>query len=142
MRITTKNCQMINTKAVYLHDDSMLQLKYNCETREMEIMLEKFATKDVYRIMFYGVAGFEVSGCDFWGGGEARIIDFYLETETRPLCMRLMEKSRENARIAECPVGLMKLDVFESVFLFASGDELRIAADSIVIQDASDDVAN
>ena len=61
MRITTKNCQMINTKAVYLHDDSMLQLKYNCETREMEIMLEKFATKDIYRITLHGVAGFEVS---------------------------------------------------------------------------------
>lgn len=142
MRITTKNCQIINTKDVYLHDDYMLQLEYNCETQEMEILLEKFATKDVYKIIFYGVAGFEVSGCDFWGGGEERIIDFYLETETRPLCMRLMEKSRENARIAECPVGLMKLDVFESVFLFASGDELRIAADSIVIQDASDETAN
>ena len=135
MTITRDNCKIINTRDVYLHDDIIEQINYDCDTKQLTFLVTKAVMNFTYKICFFDVAGFEASACDYWGGGGFGILDFHLEVENCTLLSKLLSKTKNLPVEYERCRGLRNGKFFEVKFVFFSGDTLRIVEKSIWIED-------
>ena len=41
MTITRDNCKIINTRDVYLHDDIIEQINYDCDTKQLTFLVQR-----------------------------------------------------------------------------------------------------
>ena len=126
MIINKDNSHVLNTKEVYIHDDELIEMKWNREQQTVCLMMTKHEnlhhSKDYY-INFENVLGFSSTSCDYWGASEA-VNTIYLEENEQTLTSFLMKKG-------ECQIDFD--NYFETVIQFISGDDLRIVCKKIDI---------
>ena len=58
MTITRDNCKIINTRDVYLHDDMIEQINFDCDAKQLTFLVTKAVANFTYKICFFDVAGF------------------------------------------------------------------------------------
>lgn len=125
--------EVINSKDVYYHDDILESLSFNQENKELHLSILSAMEKYKGTIDFFGVIGFEMTSCDFWGSS-SYICDFaYISSDESILTDKLIEKAKspENA-----PYRLKEREKYiETVMTFISGDTLRVSCEKIVLQD-------
>ena len=127
MIITKINAEIINGKDIYLHDDIISNLSYDSLKKNLVVHLNKDNNiNSKYIISFSGVAGFEMTSCDFWGPS-VHVFDFIsLRQNDQKMLSKLISKARE--------YDFVYIDFnncFEVLFEFSSGDTLRIVCQSI-----------
>ena len=127
MIISKENASTINTKLVYVHDDTLINLCFARIERNLILTLEeKVANK--YEIRFKEVLGFEMTACDFWGKSD-RVLDFeYIESDSQVLLPRLKRMQRNDSLSQN---ENLYMDYIEVLFTFVSGDQLRIVCSVI-----------
>ena len=131
MIIDVSNAEIINTKEVYIHDDIFEELWFNREGKQLHLLILKTEIYKSYTIDFFRVIGFEMTACDFWGRAP-HILDFeYVERKNNTLIPKLFEK-KEKGNYKYSSLRNQE-DYIETVITFSSGDQLRIACESIVI---------
>ena len=135
MQIDVSNAEIINTKDVYIHDDILEDLYFNRNEKKLRLVI---LTKDGksnnkrFSIDFLQVIAFEMTSCDFWGSSP-RILDFeYVEQDEATIIPKLFKKIYDNDYIY-CPLKNEK-KYFETIITFISGDTLKIACKSIMMQ--------
>ena len=127
MVITELNGTIINTKEVYLHDDILVLMQFDRNSKKLELLFREYGTSKTYTMIFYDVIGFDMTNCDYFGESE-RILDFsYIEPNERNLIPKLHDKGK-NFEFSP----LRDYDSYmETLLTFCSCDELRIACKSI-----------
>lgn len=130
MTIDISNAETINTKSINFHDDVLLSLKFDRETKMMELEIKKHTDSHAVSMKFINVAVFSMTACDFWGESE-RICGFdYLKTEDRKLLPQLKYEWDNSPHIE---TSFLYDDYMEVVMVFISGDKLRILCKKIEI---------
>ena len=94
MTITRDNCKIINTRDVYLHDDIIEQINYDCDTKQLTFLVTKAVMNFTYKICFFDVAGFEASACDYWGVGDLGFWISTLKWKTVRSCQNCFQKRK------------------------------------------------
>ena len=133
MIINATNAEIINTKDVYLHDEIMLNLKYNRKKKKITMTIrDEFDAKIKYNINFIDIIGFYGTSCDFWGPSPY-ICDFvYMKKEYQIIIPELKKHGEETPHF-EFEINLD--DYLETRMTFISGDHLRIACREIIIDE-------
>ena len=133
MIITNSMGYLINSKEVYVHDDTLQQVVFNRCNRTLELFISKHNNEEssTYVIKFAKTVGFEMTSCNYWGES-SHILDFeYLERTHNVLLPRLY--SRNCGEFAPfCELSSDK-DYIETLMTFSSGDQLRIVCEYIII---------
>lgn len=136
MRITVSNCEVINSKDIYIHDriledfrffrnEKILHLEFSEDKQEQPAANRKFS------VDFLTVIGFEMTSGDFWGSSPY-VLDFeYIDRKSMTLIPKLFDKKHQN-NYQFCPL-TDQADYFETVITFTSGDQLCIACKEIVL---------
>ena len=132
MILNKSNCELINTKEIYMHDDIFVSLDFNYNEKTLIMhMIEYYGNKKAYVIKFCDVAGFEISSSDFWGAAD-RVCDYeYINSENSTLILKLQNEWLNTPNNDDRPLPFD--EHFESLFTFISGDTLRIAAKTVEI---------
>ncbi len=126
------NARLINTKEVYLHDDSFVEFRFDRISYKAILCLYSYK-KHCYEITFHGVIGIEMTSCDFWGPSP-HVLDFeFIETNNRILIPRLIAEEKKFPFPGSTPIS--NENYIETVLTFTSGDHFRIACESIEIGD-------
>lgn len=133
MIINASNGRVINSRDVYLHDDILENMTFRRDEKILHLSLAKtWPVEYGYSFDFFGVIGFEMTSCDFWGA-DSRILDFeYVPKGT--LIPRLYLQRKEE--YSHCALKERE-DYIETVLTFVSGDTLRIACEEIIIEEKS-----
>lgn len=132
MRIDVSNGDIINTKEVNVHDDLFHSLSFIRQERKLFLQLGKCADSQPYSITCFGVLGFEMTSCDFWGAS-ARIFDVQSIKRDEQILFPKLCRLRPELNVE----GLGNLnpenDYLEILMTLSSGDQLRIVCESILI---------
>lgn len=131
--INVDNGTLLNSKEVYIHDDILEELKFTRSEKTICLSILKVNknSRKRYSIEFINVIGFEMTSCDFWGSSP-HILDFeYLDNNEHTIIPNLFEKKYEY-RDLSCNLN-DKNKYIETMITFVSGDQLRIACESIII---------
>lgn len=132
MIIREINGEIINTKKVYIHDDVLLSLDFCRQEKEMNLKFIRYNDSKKYIMRFSNVIGFTMTACDFWGASEC-ILDFeYISLNKRILIPELQKK---HLSISNLSNNTLYDSCMETLFTFSSGDQLRIACETIEIID-------
>ena len=133
MIISESNGAIINTKEVYIHDDFFVSLEYQQNRNELILNLKKhYDSSQKYVIRFIGVIGFDITSCNFWGYSEC-VLDFeYVISDERIIIPKLKKKWIDVPNIST-DVDILYSNHIETLITFSSGDELRVACESIEI---------
>ena len=129
MIINESNAKHLCSKEIYIHDDSLLFLNFDRDNKVMNLQFQKYATKsEFYTIKFLNVIGFSMTACDFWGASEC-VLDFeYVNVDERIIIPQLKKRWAEVPN----PVRDTSYDNYvETLLTFSSGDQLRIACETI-----------
>ena len=131
MIINKVNADTIDKKEVYIHDDILLDMKFNRINKELTLIFEKYASEEkAYCIRFFGVVGFTMTSADFWGESEC-VFDFEIVSDTEKIIIpEILKKHREYSE-QFCDVKYE--NYIEVILTFSSGDTLRIACEAIEI---------
>lgn len=130
MTIDVSNAEIINSKEVCMHDDILKELCFIRHEKKLQLLMLREEMFKRYTVDFFRVIGFEMTACDFWGHSP-HILDFeYVERKNNTLIPKLFEKKDK-----DCTYSSLRNqeDYIETVITFSSGDQLRIACESIVI---------
>lgn len=131
MVIDKRNCDSLQASDVYIHDDTLLDLVFDRVEKNLWLTLKKAECDKIYKMNFINVIGFFSTSCDFWGNFE-RVVDFEcLSFKNSPLTKMFCKKWDDS------PNGDLDFpynDYIESVFTFASLDELRIVSEKIILE--------
>lgn len=133
MKIYDKNGSIINSRQVYIHDNTFYQMNFNWETKNLYIILANDTNKnDTYIIQFMNVIGFNMTSCNFWGISPY-VLDFeYIEHKERTLIPKLYDEYSKNLKDPTCNLE-KNIDYIETAITFKSGDKLIIACEYIVL---------
>ena len=130
MRINKTNLNEIKASDVYMHDDRLLNLKYNYQERKITLLIcDEFDNNKSYNVDFIDVIGFYCTGCDFWGISPY-IFDFELVEKDNQIVIQELKKHGEKTPHFKFKMELD--DYLEIRMTFTSGDRLRIACREIV----------
>ena len=132
MIINISNGELINSKKIYIHDDVFEELCFHRMKKKLHLSIYNESNKKRRSIVFLNVIGFEMTSCDFWGASP-HILDFeYVEEFDNIIIPKLFEQKKH----MDCPFCslLDQEKYFETIITFTSGDWLRIACESIVLQ--------
>lgn len=128
MIINELNGEVINTRDVYIHDDILLELKFDRIKRNLTLNFQNYANDFTYVIEFLNVIGFEMTSCDFWGASECALGFEYVPKDERVLVPKLQEEWTNLPNSLDIP---SYEDSIETLLTFGSGDRLRIACETI-----------
>ena len=124
--------EIINSKKVCIHDDILEEFSFNRTEKNLHLtILKQNITDNKYDIDFLHVIGFEMTSCDFWGSSP-HILDFeYVKHDEIIILPKLFDKRNNN----DYPFCTLKdrENYIETVITFASGDQLRVACERIII---------
>jgi len=140
MVINKRNCEIINTKELYIHDDVFELLTFDRDNKKLILDLHKYyrivenqyyRVNEKYKIIFNDVMGFTITSCDPWGSGEC-VFDFINVASKDYILIPDLEKRwlKTNNEIPN-----IRDNCIESFIEFSSGDQLRIVSKEIVIED-------
>lgn len=122
MRIDKSNCEIINSKEIYIHDSMFNDVVFDYQKKVLYVSILKNKI-----IEFHNVIGYYMTACDYWGEGPF-VLDWELSDKfllTEKLFMKT-EDSIGNQRLNN------KEKFFETVIILASGDKLIIACEYII----------
>lgn len=133
MIIDASNSEIINSKEVYIHDYIFEDFYFNRTEKKLHltILKETELNNKRFSIDFLNVICFEMTSCDFWGTSPY-ILDFeYVEQNENSLISKLFKRKNNS----DYPFFSLEDQekYIETVITFASGDQLRIACESIII---------
>lgn len=138
MIIDASNKEIINTKAVYYHDDVLTGFTFDRARKKLRLTIAKFGTEKRTKIIFENVIQFTMSACEYWGSMEHILGFCLLRPEQEELIPKIFKKRVE---YDDCPLRsyefctLKSREVyFETAMTFASGDELLVACERIVLE--------
>lgn len=124
------NAHLINSKEISLHDDILTEIRFD-RAAYTAVLLFFSQEKGQYYVSFFGVIGFEMTSCDYWGASP-HILDFELvESNECILISKLSAKGEEYAITRREPID--NSNYIETVLTFSSGDCFRIACKEIQI---------
>lgn len=133
MKIDALNGSIINSKEICIHDDILNHLLFDRSKRSIRLHISTFRnTERNYTIDFVNVVGLEMTSCDFWAASP-HIFQFeYISPPNQTLLPKLYRMKQK------IPIdGLGNLShgtiFIETVITLSSGDYLRIACESIVL---------
>ena len=133
MIINILNCEIINSKEVYIHDDILEEIFFNRTEKKLHLsILKAEESKKIFCIDFLNVIGFEMTSCDFWGSSPY-IFDFECVENRDNVIIPKLFKRKNNTYCPFCSL-LGQEKYFETIITFTSGDQLRIACESIVLK--------
>lgn len=132
MIIDASNGEIINTRAVCIHDDILEEFCFNREEKKLHLTIIKAETDDKrVSIDFLHVIGFLMTSCDFWGCSP-HIFDFeYVKHNDNVIIPKLFQK-KDNDDCLICSLKEQEKYI-ETKMIFTSGDELIVACESVVI---------
>ena len=132
MIINKENYQILDTKEVNLHDDTLSSIFFDRNRKQLKVKCTKASKQhQEYIIYFDNVIGFQISACDFLGASEC-ILDFQsVSHENAILIPNLIEEWQKTPDFIPEPD---YDDFIEVLFTLTSGDRLRIACESIEIE--------
>ncbi len=134
MIISNSNAKIINSKEVYLHDDTLFSLCFERNNKELTLKLGKYPTyAKAYTVTFKDVLGYYMTSCDYWGISESILHFEYVPDEEMVLLPELKNKWADIPH-RQTP-DKMDIDYIEVLFTFKSGDQLRIVCKTIEITD-------
>lgn len=123
--------EIINSKEVYIHDSILDKFCFNRSEKKLHLTILKDIDNKAYSIDFLNVIGFEMTSCDFWGASPY-IFDFeYVEYNEQIIIPKLFNKNNNNDG-SFCTLSDREKYI-ETVITFTSGDQLRVACESIII---------
>lgn len=127
MIINKANETIINTKEVYIHDDILLDLRFDRAEHKLSLLLSSSDERCTYTIDFFDVIGFEMSSCDFWGWSP----HIYCFSSLKPEEYTIIPKLTKNEHF-DSAIGLSQVERYiESLIKFISGDNLIVACKRI-----------
>ena len=131
MIISESNGELINSKAVYIHDDVFKSLYFDRDNKTIILALSRGDNlAQEYTIKFTGVIGFKMTSCDFWGASEC-VFDFeYVPPKERIIIPELQRKWLETPNQF---ANVSYNDYIETLLTFTSGDQLTIACKIIEV---------
>ena len=131
MIINEANAKNLCAKEIYIHDDSLLFLNFDRNNKVMTLQFQKYATNsEFYTMKFLNVIGFSMTACDFWGASEC-VLDFeYVPNNDRIIIPQLKKRWEDVPNLVH---DISYDDYVESLLIFSSGDQLRIACETIEI---------
>ena len=132
MIIDGKNPELINTKAVNVHDHILEQLNFDRTLDKLKLIISKSNGDKKYTIEFLDVLGFKMTACDFWGKSP-HILDFEYVNNCPPTILSELEQMYDVFSHPGCKLANKTAIFFETVMTFASGDTLRISCSKIAI---------
>lgn len=131
MIIDTSNNKVINTPAVYYHDDTLTGFTFDRARKKLRLRISKWETEKRTEIIFQNVIGFAMSSCDFWGINDERILGFcLLEPEREVLIPKIYKKMEKE----ECCPLKSREAYFETAMSFVTGDNLFVACERIILE--------
>lgn len=135
MKIDVLNCDSINSKDVTIHDCLLADFRFDRNRKSLHLTLlreESERKTKKSRVDFFGVIGFEMTCCDFWGASPF-ILDFErVEKNSMRIIPKLFEKKKQNDW-PDCSLSDQN-DYFETVITFVSGDHLSVACKEIAME--------
>lgn len=131
MKIDISNADIINSKMVYIHDDTLSTLVFNRNHKEIILNLEDCNCNE-YKIKFNNVIGFFMTSCDFWGESP-RIFDFQLVDKDNNIIIPKMFELNNRYNYEGSSLD-NDGDYIEIVITFVSGDELQVACKYILFE--------
>ena len=131
MIIDASNKEIINTKAVYYHDDILTGFTFDRARKKLRLRISKWETEKRTEIIFQNVIGFAMSSCDFWGINDERILGFCLLEPEQEVLIPKIYKKREKEEC--CPLKAREV-YFETAMSFVTGDNLFVACERIVLE--------
>lgn len=131
MRIDSFNGHIINSEKIYVHDDILKQLHFDCYKSELVlVILTENDKQNEYFIKFRNILGFKMTSCDFWGRSP-HILDFeYVVHEGRAMLPEL-DKIKESIPVNPLCKLLTKTEYLECVLTLTSGDKLTVVCEYI-----------
>ena len=131
MIINKSNCEIVNSSAIYLHDDLFLNLNYDKDKKTIVVSAKKFENGESYEILFSNVIGVFSTGCDLWGKhSDTAFVDIFSNTDNQYLIPKLVEFDEKDTYDSR----LNYENFIEIGFQFFSGDELIIACEQMEIE--------
>lgn len=138
MIIDASNKEIINTKEVCYHDDTLKKLTFDRMKKELRLKIRKCETGKHTEIVFQNVIQFTMSACEYWGRREYILGFCLLRPEQEEMIPKIFKKRVE---YDDCPTRsyefctLKSREVyFETAMTFSSGDELLVACERIVLE--------
>ena len=132
MIINSSNANIINTKAVDLHDYMFRSIEYDFIDSVVKI---KYGLGK--EIIFYSVLGISTVACRFWGETDPAILDFVYVPESDRIILPKLLKEREDGiqQYGKHAEGRMKTDTtyIEVLLVLSTGDRITIVCESIEI---------
>lgn len=134
MKIDVSNCDIINSKSITIHDCILADFRFDRNGKHLHLELSREEgeqkVKRVY-VDFFGVIGFEMTSCDYWGSSPY-ILDFEsIEKGCMNIIPKLFDRKNQNDW-PECSLSDQN-DYFETVITFVSGDRLSVACKEIAM---------
>ena len=124
--------EIINSKKIRIHDGILEEFCFKRTEKILHLsILEEDFNDKIHSIDFLHVIGFEMTSCDFWGSSP-HILDFeYVKHDEIIILPKLFDKRNNN----DYPFCTLKdrENYIETVITFASGDQLRVACERIII---------
>ena len=127
MKIDKNNCDIINTKEIYLHDAVFCGIKYDYASKKIfvEYELDGYNKHMKYKKMaFCNVIAFEITACEIWGKSP-HIFDFEISNENAVTKRMLQSDSGVSNKIDKG---------FETKLTLSSGDELLVVCEYIIFE--------
>ena len=128
MIIDKKNCEIINSKEIYLHDALFYGIKYEYSDKKIYVQyqLDKYNKHMKYKKMiFCNVVAFEMTACEIWGKSP-HIYDFEISKENNLIKKILQTNLELSNKLNEC---------FETIITFSSGDRLVVSCEYIIVEE-------
>ena len=125
MKIIKNNCDIINSKEIYLHDAVFHGLNYDYNTKKLRI---EYDCNELYmkykKMVFCNVSAFKMTACEIWGKSP-HIFDFEISSENA-LTKKMLQLNLEVSSKIE--------KSFETKLTFSSGDELLVLCEYIIFE--------
>lgn len=138
MKINYENANLLNTK-ISFHDKCIKKLIFDSDKRELcLVIVDSLLYEDLeeYTIRFINVVGFWKTACDFWGPSPHIMGVSYLHLEEQELLPHLYQLYKTQKTYPDLISNLDTDAKFLEILIESiSGDIMRIACESIIIDD-------
>lgn len=131
MIIDKTNCNIINTKDVYIHDAIFKGIDYDYSNKKLSVKyLISFAEKSIKNIEFYNVKAFKMIVCDCWGKSP-HIFDWENIDRSEGSLINEIHKVNDKQEDNFSTLCDKEKD-FETVITLSSGNKLTVVCEYIV----------
>ena len=129
MIINASNKEIINTRAVYIHDSIFTGFIYDYRNRQLDFTCENFYYKVRHTFVFKNVVLINMQSCSFWHSGR-NILDMSSKNDSSQL-EELIELQNQHQDLFQGSYLDRGIPYIIVEILINSGDTLQIVCESI-----------